>query len=69
MAAARLRDEVGLVEAVLAGSVQNSILVIGALAAQASRDRGWVTLGDANAQWTRHPSAFPADPRATTAGQ
>jgi ADP-ribose pyrophosphatase len=47
-------DEV--VDAVLARTVQNSILSIAALAAQAGRSRGWRTLGDANEPWTRHPA-------------
>ncbi|MEY2458072.1 MAG: 8-oxo-dGDP phosphatase [Acidimicrobiaceae bacterium] len=46
-------DEV--VEAVLARRVQNPSLVIGALAAQASRETGWVTLGDSESAWPRHP--------------
>lgn len=46
-------DEV--VDAVLARDVQNSILVIAALAAAAGRARNWTTLGDANAPMTRHP--------------
>ncbi|CAN5222692.1 NUDIX hydrolase [soil metagenome] len=45
-----------VVSAVLARDIQNSILAIAALAAAAARDRGWVTLSDANAPWTRHPS-------------
>jgi len=44
-----------LVDAVLARDVQNSILVIAALSAQAARDRGWSTLGDAESPWPRHP--------------
>ena len=46
-------DEV--VDAVLARNVQNSILSVAALAAQAGRSRGWQTLADANEPWTRHP--------------
>ncbi|MGV8884992.1 MAG: NUDIX domain-containing protein [Microbacteriaceae bacterium] len=46
-------DEV--VDAVLARDVQNSILAIGVLAAQASRARGWSTLVSADAPWPRHP--------------
>ncbi|MBG6053618.1 ADP-ribose pyrophosphatase [Salinibacterium sp. CAN_S4] len=46
-------DEV--VDAVLARDVQNSILVIAALAAAAGRARDWSTLGDADAPMTRHP--------------
>ncbi|TFC91361.1 MULTISPECIES: NUDIX hydrolase [Cryobacterium] len=43
------------VDAVLASRVQNPSLVIGALAAQAARARGWSTLGAADAPWPRHP--------------
>ena len=46
-------DEV--VDAVLSRTIQNSILSIAALAAQAGRSRGWQTLADANEPWTRHP--------------
>ncbi|MEP6478278.1 MAG: NUDIX hydrolase [Rhodoglobus sp.] len=46
-------DEV--VDAVLARDVQNSILVIGALAAQASRSRGWAPLAPADSPWPEHP--------------
>jgi len=48
-------DEV--VDAVLGRRVQNSILAIAALAAHASRERGWSSLGDAESAWTRHPLA------------
>ena len=48
-------DEV--VDAVLDRRVQNSILAIAALAAHASRERGWNSLGDAESPWTRHPLA------------
>ena len=44
-----------VVDAVLARDVQNSILVIGALAAQAARARDWSTLAPADAPWPRHP--------------
>ncbi len=46
-----------IVDAVLARDVQNSILVIAALAAQASRSRGWATLAPADEPWLRHPSS------------
>ena len=46
-------DEV--VDAALSRDLQNSILMIAALSAQASRARGWTTLGDPNAAWPRHP--------------
>jgi ADP-ribose pyrophosphatase len=42
-------------EAVLARDVQNSILVIGVLAALASKARGWDTLAPADEPWPRHP--------------
>ncbi len=47
-------DEV--VDAVLSRDIQNSILSIAALSAQAARDRGWQTLAPANEPWTRHPA-------------
>jgi len=40
-----------IVDAVLDRRVGNSILGFAALAAQASRSRGWSTLGDTNAAW------------------
>ncbi|ANJ27390.1 NUDIX domain-containing protein [Agromyces aureus] len=44
------------VDAVLARQVQNPSLVIAVLAAQASRSRGWRSLGEADAPWpTRSP--------------
>jgi len=43
------------VEAVLASRVQNSILAISVLAADAARRREWSTLSDAATPWTRHP--------------
>lgn len=51
-------DEV--VDAVLARRVQNPSLVIGALAAHASRARGWTTLAPADAAWTRRPGVSGA---------
>ena len=47
-------DEV--IEAVLQRRIQNSILAIAALAADALRRRGWDGLADAETPWTRHPS-------------
>jgi len=44
-----------VVDAVLSRELQNSILAIAALSAQAGRARGWTTLGDPNAAWPRHP--------------
>ena len=44
-----------IVDAVLASRVQNPSLVIGALAAQASRARGWSTLRPADSAWPEHP--------------
>lgn len=48
-------DEV--VDAVLDRRVQNSILAIAALAAHASRARGWATLAPSDAPWPQHPVA------------
>jgi ADP-ribose pyrophosphatase len=45
-----------IVDAVLASRVQNPSLAIGALAAHASRARGWSTLRPADAGWPEHPS-------------
>jgi 8-oxo-dGDP phosphatase len=42
-------------DAVLARTVQNSIVAIAVLSAQAARDRGWATLGEPSAPWPRHP--------------
>lgn len=44
-----------IVEAVLARRIQNSILALSALAADASRRAGWATLSPADAPWERHP--------------
>jgi len=44
-----------IVDAILARDVQNSILVIGALAAQSSKARDWSTLAPGDAPWPRHP--------------
>jgi len=44
-----------VVDAVLSRELQNSILAIAALSAQAGRARGWTTLGDPSAAWPRHP--------------
>jgi ADP-ribose pyrophosphatase len=46
-------DEV--VDAVLARRVQSPSLVVGALAAAASRARDWATLAPADEPWLRHP--------------
>jgi 8-oxo-dGTP pyrophosphatase MutT (NUDIX family) len=46
-----------VVDAVLDRRVQNSILAIAALAAQASKARGWSTLADAESAWPQHPVA------------
>jgi 8-oxo-dGTP pyrophosphatase MutT (NUDIX family) len=43
------------VDAVLSRDLQNSILAIAVLSAQAGRARGWDTLGAADAGWPRHP--------------
>jgi 8-oxo-dGDP phosphatase len=44
-----------IVDAVLAGRVQNSILAIAALAARTARETRWASLRPADAPWTRHP--------------
>jgi len=36
--------------------VQNPSLVVGVLAAAASRARGWASLAPADLPWPRHPS-------------
>ncbi|MFC5931969.1 NUDIX hydrolase [Cryobacterium melibiosiphilum] len=46
-------DEV--VDAVLARRVQNPGLIVGVLAAQVARSRGWASLSPADAPWPRHP--------------
>ena len=46
-----------IVDAVLARTVQNSILIIAILAAQAARARGWQTLAPPETPWLRHPSS------------
>lgn len=43
------------VTAVLERRCTNAILANAVLAAAASRDRGWASLGDASARWPRHP--------------
>ena len=44
------------VDAILARKVQNPSLIVGVLAAVASRARGWASLGPADLPWPRHPS-------------
>jgi ADP-ribose pyrophosphatase len=44
------------VDAALARRVQNPSLVVGVLAAAASRSRGWASLAPAALPWPRHPS-------------
>ncbi|WP_427846481.1 NUDIX domain-containing protein [Cryobacterium arcticum] len=44
------------IDAILARKVQNPSLVVGVLAAAASRARGWASLGPADLPWPRHPS-------------
>ncbi|QYF74348.1 NUDIX hydrolase [Cryobacterium sp. PAMC25264] len=44
------------VDAALARRVQNPSLVVGVLAAAASRARGWSSLAPADLPWPRHPS-------------
>ena len=48
------------VDAVLARRVQNPSLVVGVLAAEASRTRGWSTLAPADTPWPTHPKLGPA---------
>ena len=44
------------IDAILARKVQNPSLIVGVLAAVASRARGWASLGPADLPWPRHPS-------------
>lgn len=44
-----------IVDAVLARRVQNPSLIVGVLAAQVSRSRGWSTLAPAESPWPGHP--------------
>ncbi|MEC5186040.1 8-oxo-dGTP pyrophosphatase MutT (NUDIX family) [Cryobacterium sp. MP_3.1] len=44
------------VDAALARRVQNPSLVVGVLAAAASRSRGWASLAPADLPWPRHPN-------------
>lgn len=44
-----------IVDGVLSRDLQNSILMVGALMAQAGRARGWQNLGAADSPWPRHP--------------
>ena len=54
-----------VVDAVLARRVQSPSLVVGALAAQASRARDWATLAPGDEPWLRHPAVGgpPLGPR------
>lgn len=47
-------DEVA--DAVLAGQVHNSTLIVAALAARAAREGGWVSLRPADSPWPEHPA-------------
>ncbi|MFJ6131106.1 NUDIX domain-containing protein [Janibacter terrae] len=47
-------DEVA--EAVLAGRVHNSTLIVAALAARVAREGGWVSLRPADSPWPEHPA-------------
>ena len=49
-----------VVDAVLARRVQSPSLVVGVLAAQASRARDWATLAPGDEPWPRHPVAGAA---------
>lgn len=51
-----------VVTAVLERRVQNSILALSVLAADAARTRGWATLGDPRAPWPRHPGSTGGSP-------
>ncbi len=51
----RWADLDDVVASVLNRTVGNSILAIAVLTAQASRAAGWVSLGDAELPWPRHP--------------
>jgi ADP-ribose pyrophosphatase len=44
-----------IVDGVLSRDLQNSILIVGALMAAASRARGWHNLAPADSPWPRHP--------------
>lgn len=44
------------VEAVLSRAVQNAILCVAVLAADASRAREWSTLSDPRSEWPQHPT-------------
>ena len=44
-----------IIEAVLERRIQNSILAIAVLTAQAAMRRGWASLGLATEPWSRHP--------------
>jgi ADP-ribose pyrophosphatase len=48
-----------VVEGILSRDLQNSILAIGALSAQAARAGGWATLAPAESPWPRHPLERP----------
>jgi 8-oxo-dGTP pyrophosphatase MutT (NUDIX family) len=62
---ARTEEEAGIelrwvaldeaVDAVLSRDLQNSMLAIAVLSAQAARARGWQNLGAAESPWPRHP--------------
>lgn len=43
------------VDAVMARRIANPILIVGVLAAQVARSRGWSTLAPADLPWPRHP--------------
>ena len=43
------------VDAVMARRIANPILIVGILAAQVARSRGWSTLAPADLPWPRHP--------------
>lgn len=55
------------VDAVLERRVHNAVLIIAVLAARVAREKGWASLGAADAPWPSHPKLAAAE--AETAGQ
>lgn len=47
-------------DAVIAGNLHNSTLVVAALAGQRMRDRGWTSLRPADSPWPDHPANRPS---------
>lgn len=48
------------VDAVLERRVHNAVLIIAVLAARVAREKGWASLGAADAQWPSHPKLAAA---------